>query len=125
MKLYPMSKEAVETSNDLEESHVIISINFPKIFGEPDAEPVTNEHTKEVLRLYISDVGRASNPIPPPDVLASAGKRCVPFNKEMANEVIDLLERNEVEHIIVHCLMGTSRELHHFHRSTILYMTQC
>ena len=106
MNLYPMSKHKAEESNQLKEPHVIISINFPK---ESAANPVTNEYTKEMLRFYISDVGRSSNPVPPPEVLANEMKQCVPFNKEIANEVLDLLERTKVEHVIIHCLMGTSR----------------
>lgn len=111
MKLYVKNKEKAESGNDLIESHVIISINFPERENPIDefemtANPKTNEYTKEVLFLYISDVGRASNPI---NDDCKANPKCVPFNTAMANQVIDLIERNKVEHIIVHCLMGMSR----------------
>ena len=111
MKLYVKNKEKAESGNDLIESHVIISINFPERENPIDedemtANPATNKYTKEVLFLYISDVGRRSNPL---DDDAKSNPKCVPFNTAMANQVIDLIERNKVEHIIVHCLMGMSR----------------
>jgi hypothetical protein len=111
MKLYVKSKEKAEAGNDLTEPHVIISINWPLRLNPIDmdemtANPAINEHTREVLFLHFSDVGRASNPF---DDDAKFNPRCIPFNKEMAKQVIDLLERTKVEHVIIHCLMGFSR----------------
>ena len=109
MKLYVKSKEKAEAGNDLTKPHVIISISFPLRPNPIDedemaANPATNEYTKEVLYLFFSDVGRISNPLH-----SKLNSGCVPFNKEMAGQVIDLIERNKVEHIIAHCLMGMSR----------------
>ena len=106
MKFYVKNKEKAEAENDLIEPHIIISINFPRRSGDVPANPATNKHTKEVLSLYFSDVGRLSNPY---DDDAKQNPWCVPFNKEMAKEVIDLIERNKAEHIIIHCLGGMSR----------------
>lgn len=108
MKLYVKSKERAEASNDLEEPHVIISINFPQDAGSRSAKPVTNEHTKEVLHLFFSDVGRYGNPVPPEKELVLMDY-CTPFNNELAKKVIDLLDRAKVKHVIIHCLMGGSR----------------
>lgn len=106
MKLYVKNKEEAEFENNLNEPHVIISINYPKISGEKKANPIVNENTKEVLFLYFSDVGRLSYPI---NETIGLNSRCIPFNRDMAKEVIDLIDRNKVEHIIIHCLMGISR----------------
>ena len=110
MKLHVKNKKDAEAGNDLVEPHIIISINYPSRENPDDDErtsnPATNEHTKEVLFLHFSDVGRLSNPY---DEGAKSNPRCVPFNTEIAKQVIDLIERNKVEHIIVHCLMGWSR----------------
>lgn len=111
MKLYVRSKEQVESYNDLTEPHIIISINWPPRPNPIDADeiiakPTTNEYTKEVLFLYFSDVGRLSNLY---DGKAKQSPYCVPFDLKMASQVIDLIERNKVEHIIIHCLNGISR----------------
>lgn len=110
MKLYVKSKEEVEAGNDLTEPHVIVSINFPPrenpIDGDDEtAKPVANEYTKEILSLFFLDVGRLSNPLRKDD----DSPEYIPFNKEMAWQVLDLIERNNVEHVIIHCLGGISR----------------
>jgi len=107
MRLYVKNLEAAEAGNDLREPHAIVSICFPK---DERPKPVTNEHTREVLYLAFSDIGRWGNPLPPPDELLSCAG-CVPFNRHMAAKVVDMLERTGVEHVILHCLMGTSRSL--------------
>lgn len=112
MKLYVMSKEKAEKENNLTEPHVIISINFPEKPGESMdrelANPACNEYTKDVLFLRFSDVGRYGNPIPPPEELKEY-PWCIPFNRDMAFQVIDFIKKHKVEHVIIHCLMGTSR----------------
>lgn len=109
MKLYVKSREEAEAKNELDKPHIIISINYPlyKDIVDEDhrrANPISNGYTKEILFLYFSDIGRLSYPLN-----NSLSSHCVPFNKEMANQVLDCIERNNVEHIIIHCLMGISR----------------
>lgn len=110
MKLYVRNKKEVETNNDLDKPHVIISISYPprpnSIDDDATANPVTNENTKEVLFLNFSDVGRLSNPY---DEETKQSPYCIPFNSKMAEQVLDLLERNNVEHVVIHCLGGISR----------------
>lgn len=124
MKLYVRSKEQIETNNDLTEPHVIVSINWPPRPNpiDPDeneiAKPVTNEHTKEILFLYFSDVGRLSNPY---DEGARQCSHCIPFNSEMASQVLDLLERNEVGHVVIHCYAGISRSASMAHALAAYY----
>jgi hypothetical protein len=124
MKLYVRSKEQIETSNDLTESHVIVSINWPPRPNpiDPDeneiAKPVTNEHTKEILFLHFSDVGRLSNPY---DEDAKQCSHCIPFNSDMARQVLDLIERNKAEHIVMHCLGGVSRSASMAHAFAAYY----
>jgi predicted protein tyrosine phosphatase len=112
MKIYAKSKEQAESSNELKEPHVIISINFPErpasSMDKALANPMTNKHTKEVLYLRFSDVGRLSNPVPSPEELAET-PWCIPFNGDMARQVIKLLHRSKVERVVIHCLMGASR----------------
>jgi len=114
MNLYPMSKKRAEEKNDLEHPHVIISINFPEKPGSDMdrelANPATNEHTKEVLFLRFSDIGRWGNPLISPEELKEV-PWCMPFNRGMARAVVHLIKKHKVEHVIIHCLMGTSRSL--------------
>lgn len=124
MKLYVKNKEDAEARNDLAEPHVIISINWPPRPNpidedeEATANPATNKHTKEILFLYFSDVGRLSNPY---DEGAKLSTYCVPFSSDMAGQVLDLIERNSVEHIIIHCLGGISRSASMAHAIAAYY----
>ncbi len=124
MKLYVRNKEQIESYNDLTDPHVIVSINWPPRPNpiDPDeeatAKPVINEHTQEVLFLHFSDVGRLSNPY---DEDAQRCSHCIPFNSDMANQVLDLIERNKAEHIVMHCLGGVSRSASMAHALAAYY----
>jgi len=124
MKLYVKNKKDAEAGNDLNKPHVIISINWPPRPNpidedeEATANPATNEFTKEVLFLHFSDVGRLSNPY---DEDAKQSPYCVPFNSEMAGQVIDCIERNKARHIIIHCLGGISRSASMAHAIAAYY----
>jgi predicted protein tyrosine phosphatase len=106
MKLYVKNKEDAEAANNLDRPHVIVSINFPEKSEKLLANPATNKYTKEVLFLRFSDVGRLSNPLTEG---AKSNPLCIPFDSKMAKQVVDLIKRNDAEHIIIHCLGGMSR----------------
>ena len=105
MKLIVKSVNEVTTQSPPEESHVIVSIFTPGRTDKfADLKPITNNHTKKLIRLGFHDLdrmpkkGSAAEEVFGPIVL---------FNKNMADEIIKITKNVEI--VIVHCDAGQSR----------------
>jgi predicted protein tyrosine phosphatase len=96
------NRKQIETSNEVQDDHIIISIYTP---SDTIPIPVLNDHSVSVLSLAFHDLDGQ-----PALATELALGEIVLFNDEMAHYIVSFVSSfNSVDTIVVHCDAGQSR----------------
>jgi len=101
-KLIVRNRKQVETSNEVQDKHIIISIFTP---GDSEPKVVTNDNTEALFFVPFHDLDGE------PSVATSlAFGPIILFDNQMAQNIVNFVNNfSEINTIIVHCDAGQSR----------------
>lgn len=101
-KLIVRNRKQIETSNEIQDKHIIISIYTP---GDEIPIPVFNENTLSCISLCFNDLDRE-----PSIGTQLAFGETILFNDDMAHWIVSFVNSfSSIKTIIVHCDAGQSR----------------